>query len=71
MAIRDSWLLTPECPLCNVLNVRFEYWKGAFIKEHGESAFQRVYLKPGETKSIHCTCNSCGHEWEEYVEGVG
>jgi len=70
MALTDSCLLVPECPMCGLLSVRFKLWRGAYAEDK-DGTYRRVYLKSGETRSIQCVCNECGHEWEEYVEGRG
>ncbi|RLC75750.1 MAG: hypothetical protein DRJ03_29780 [Chloroflexi bacterium] len=69
MALKDTSILVPECPVCWTISVKITHWTGAFLKDE-EGTWRKVWLKPGEKKTIQCKCNDCGHEWEEYVEGV-
>lgn len=79
MALDDAQDLGVECPLCMTVDVEIVWWAGAWrqilpndgpVPRNMLNRWKRVFLKPGETKTVQCKCNSCGHEWEEYVKGV-
>ena len=69
MALKDSAVLIPECPKCEDVSVRFQWWEGAWRTSKRRMRY-RVYLRPDQTRTISCMCTTCMHQWDEYVRGV-
>lgn len=67
--IQDSPLPIVRCPGCNSFSVVIGFWKGAWVKNTRLNSYQKVPLKPGETGTLSCECNSCGHEFKEQMHG--
>jgi len=64
----DTAIPIVRCPKCNSFAVRIGFWQGAWIKDKRTNSHQRVWLKPGETKTLDCEC-TCGHHWKEEMHG--